>query len=67
MPDASKVAVVTGAAHGIGHAIAERMAQSSWRVVLADIDEEAAREAADALQQSGATTLPHQVDGPFWR
>ena len=62
MPDTSKVAVVTGAAHGIGHAIAERMAQSGWRVVLADIDEEAARKTADALQQSGATTLPHQVD-----
>jgi len=62
MPDTSKVAVVTGAASGIGRAIAERMANSGWRVVLADIDERTAHEAADALGESGGTSLAHHVD-----
>ena len=62
MSDTSRTAVVTGAARGIGRAIAERMATSGWRVVLADIDEGAARDAADALADSGATALAHRVD-----
>lgn len=62
MSYASKAAVVTGAARGIGRAIAEKMAHSGWRVVLADIDEGAVRETADALRQSGAKSLPHPVD-----
>ena len=33
-----KVALVTGGAHGIGAAIASRLASESWRVVVADID-----------------------------
>ena len=62
MSDTSRVAVVTGAARGIGRAIAERMANSGWRVVLADIDQRAARDAADVLTKSGATSLAHHVD-----
>ena len=36
-----KTAVVTGAASGIGRAIAKRCAQYDMRVVLADIDQSA--------------------------
>jgi NAD(P)-dependent dehydrogenase (short-subunit alcohol dehydrogenase family) len=36
-----KVAVITGAASGIGRAIAERYAQEAMKVVLADIEENA--------------------------
>ena len=35
---ASRVALVTGGAHGIGAAIGERLAQDGWRVVVADRD-----------------------------
>ena len=41
-----KVAIVTGAAKGIGRAIAERLADEGARVVFADIDAEAAADAA---------------------
>ncbi len=44
-----KRALVTGGASGIGRAIAEALAASGASVIIADIDEARAREAADAL------------------
>ncbi|MGG7566731.1 SDR family oxidoreductase [Rhodovulum sp. DZ06] len=44
-----KVAVVTGAANGIGRAIAERFVREGARVALADLDGKAAAEAAARL------------------
>ena len=46
-----KQAVVTGAARGIGRAVAEAFAAEGARVLLADIDADAGRVAADALGQ----------------
>lgn len=57
-----RVAVVTGAASGIGRALAERCAREGMKVVLADIDEEALNETARALQASGATALAVHTD-----
>ena len=37
----NKVAVITGAASGIGRGIAERCVQAGMKVVLADIEEKA--------------------------
>ncbi|MEO8241659.1 MAG: 3-hydroxybutyrate dehydrogenase [bacterium] len=48
-----KVCVVTGAASGIGHAIAERFVTDGARVVIADLKIDAANAAAEALTKKG--------------
>jgi NAD(P)-dependent dehydrogenase (short-subunit alcohol dehydrogenase family) len=45
----NRVAVITGAASGIGLAAARRMAAEGAHVVVADVDEQAGKEAADAV------------------
>ncbi len=63
---ANKVAVVTGAASGIGRGIAEHCAGEGMKVVLADIEEPALIEVATALRTRGATVLgvPTDVSRP---
>jgi 3-oxoacyl-[acyl-carrier protein] reductase len=46
---AGQVAIVTGAAQGIGRATAETLAANGARVVLADLDEALVKDAADGL------------------
>lgn len=48
-----KVAVVTGAAQGIGLACARRFAAERAKVVIADIDDEAGPAAADGIREAG--------------
>jgi NAD(P)-dependent dehydrogenase (short-subunit alcohol dehydrogenase family) len=57
-----RVAVVTGAASGIGFGLAERFAAEGMRVVLADVEEPALAEAAAKLTDQGATVLPVRTD-----
>ena len=57
-----KVAVVTGAASGIGFAVAERAAAEGMTVVLADIDSGRLRDAAAALRGTGADVHSVWVD-----
>ncbi len=54
-----KVAVVTGAAQGIGRACAERLAAEGAQVVLADIDPSEGQAAAKAI---GASAIFSQTD-----
>jgi NAD(P)-dependent dehydrogenase (short-subunit alcohol dehydrogenase family) len=57
-----KVAVVTGAASGIGRALADRCVQEGMKVVLADIEEAALAQAEQQLKDSGATVLAMRTD-----
>lgn len=58
----SRVAVVTGAASGMGLAIARRLATEGHPVALLDLDGDAAERAADDLRTSGAGALGAKVD-----
>jgi len=58
----NKVALVTGAASGIGLATARAFAESGASVVLADWNEEAAQSTAKALANQGHKTLAIRCD-----
>ena len=57
-----QTAVVTGAARGIGLAIARRLAQEGAELVLFDRDAEAVAVAARELREAGAGAIPQAVD-----
>ena len=57
-----KVAVITGAANGIGFGIAERCAQLGMKVVLAGINAENLASAEEKLKSTGATLLCVRTD-----
>jgi 2-hydroxycyclohexanecarboxyl-CoA dehydrogenase len=57
-----RVAVVTGAASGMGLAVAQRLAAVGHRVALLDLDGPAADRAAEELRGTGAETLGLAVD-----
>ncbi|MBW2418074.1 MAG: SDR family NAD(P)-dependent oxidoreductase [Deltaproteobacteria bacterium] len=61
-----KTAVVTGAASGIGRALAERFAEEGMKLVLADVDRGGLEEVAKSLEARGTETLlvPTDVSRP---
>lgn len=62
MSESKRVAIVTGAARGIGKAIAVKLAQSGINVVVSDIMEEAANETVKELQDLGVQALAIKSD-----
>ena len=56
------VAVITGAATGIGRALAERLAADSLRLCLADINKAGVDAVAHALSAKGCEVTTHAVD-----
>ncbi len=57
-----KVAVVTGAASGIGRALAECFGREGMKVVLADVEAGALEQAAREIAAAGAQTLAVRTD-----
>lgn len=58
----NRVAVITGAASGIGKGIAQQFAKEGMQLVLADIEERPLAETAKEFQAAGAQTLAVVTD-----
>src|SRR4051794_25911572 len=61
MSETSRIALVTGGASGIGAATARALAAAGARVMVADVNEPAARATADAI---GGAAVPVDVSDP---
>ncbi len=59
---AKKVAIITGAATGIGRAAALLFAREGARVVVADVDDEGGRETVALIEEAGGEALYVRVD-----
>ena len=57
-----KTAIVTGAASGIGLAIATALAEAGANVVMADIQKDAVEQAAHGLSGTNKQVMPVQID-----
>src|SRR2546428_10615562 len=57
-----KVCVITGAGSGIGQASARLFAREGARVVVSDVDLDAARDTAAGIEQPGGQAVAEQVD-----
>lgn len=57
-----RVAIVTGAAQGIGEGIAEEFAREDALVVVADVEGEAAEQVADRLKGEGGKAVAFRCD-----
>jgi len=57
-----RVAVVTGAASGIGRGLAERFAAEGMKIVLADVEEDALRQAEAEFREKGVDVLGVRTD-----
>jgi NAD(P)-dependent dehydrogenase (short-subunit alcohol dehydrogenase family) len=55
----NKVAIITGAARGIGFAVAKRFVADGAKVVIADVDDEAGEAAAEDLKSQGEAMYIH--------
>jgi NAD(P)-dependent dehydrogenase (short-subunit alcohol dehydrogenase family) len=59
---AGRVAVVTGAASGIGRGLAVRFAAEGMKVVLADVEQPALEDAVAELEAAGAEAIGVRTD-----
>jgi NAD(P)-dependent dehydrogenase (short-subunit alcohol dehydrogenase family) len=61
-----KVAVVTGAASGIGRAMADRFAREGMKIVLADIEADPLAKARDEIARDGTEVIAVRTDVSRW-
>jgi NADP-dependent 3-hydroxy acid dehydrogenase YdfG len=59
-----RVAVITGAATGIGLALARRFDAEGMHRALADVEEDVLKAAVDGLRRSGAVAVGVRADAP---
>lgn len=59
---ADKVALVTGAASGLGRATAQKLSEAGAKLCLVDVDKESLAETAALLTDTGTATLIHAAD-----
>ena len=57
-----KVAIVTGAGQGVGQGIANVLAREGAKVVVADLNGERAKRAADLIKAKGGEAMAQTVD-----
>src|SRR5262245_10954949 len=62
MKRSQQVAVITGAASGIGKAVAEILAARGVTVCITDINFKAAKDVSESLQKNGHSALAWQID-----
>jgi 3-oxoacyl-[acyl-carrier protein] reductase len=62
MSEARQTAVITGAARGIGKAIAQRLAREGMNIVISDIMHEEAAKTAAEIEKSGVRALAVKTD-----
>src|SRR5260370_11401034 len=60
----NKVAVVTGAGRGMGHAMTVRFAKEGAHVVIAEVDETSAKETFDEIGGVGLLSITDMSGGP---
>ena len=58
----NRVAIITGAAHGIGKAYARRFAEEGAHVIIADVDQSAGEAVASSLLDSGFSAWARTTD-----
>ncbi|NHM29590.1 SDR family oxidoreductase [Neobacillus terrae] len=58
----NKTVIVTGAAHGIGRAVAEMYSKQGANVIIADVDEERGRQAEEELKADGSGAVFIKTD-----
>jgi NAD(P)-dependent dehydrogenase (short-subunit alcohol dehydrogenase family) len=62
MDQRDRVAIVTGAASGIGFATSMRLARDGWKLAMVDVDDARLREKAAALCDDGAEAKAYPFD-----
>jgi NAD(P)-dependent dehydrogenase (short-subunit alcohol dehydrogenase family) len=61
-PVQQKNAIITGAASGLGRAIALRLARDGWRIAVCDVDDPGSQQTAQLIEQAGGAARVETLD-----